>query len=239
MRVFVFKDKIIPREKAEKAFEEVFELYRKNAGIYPTLKMEDVDFSDLPVEFYEKNFLGIDKSYISRMTGQLKKRYGNGIDLVVFLVHQDNWKAIADSGVWGWNISKAFHGYEVEECRFDAKNNANNVGTLYHEIMHSHDSFIYRYLSVWIHKIIGVKNWDYSVVHGKENGYKFIRYKENQDALKSIGIYLKEAFRRRLLLYQKEIAVYKKLIKLLTSLAELLRRKIVLLKKKDEPLKVG
>lgn len=242
MRLLILKDKLIPDGKLKKVEEELAYFYRHYAGDNLTFKQEERDFTNLPVQDYGGGDLGISKKFINEQAKDIKQRYADEIDLVMFLVYEDNWKPIADTRIWGWNISYPVYGYEIEQCRWDKKNEANTFGTMYHEIAHSHDTFIYRNAGKRIDKILGLSRWgwDEGVVHGKNEKYKYIRYKENTDALEAIGGYLKEASINRLVQYRRRVMLLQKKILLLKKIVELYRNLIIKVSpKKDRPIYEG
>jgi len=196
MNILCLKDNKIDDAELKEVYHEVFEIYRDNSSVEPQLFTEARDFTDLPFVDYWKDAPGIDKSHIKSVTKDIKKRWGYEVDLVDFMVHEENWEPM-EEGIYGWNIASSFSGYEVEQTRFDAVNHANSVGTLYHEIMHSHDSFVKRMVNTVIEKQIGVDDWDDVVVHGNGEGYEYIRYKENKEVLQQISTELASSFAKR------------------------------------------
>lgn len=215
--------------------KQVVELYSKNANIECQIFSESRDFSMLEFEEYLPNMMGITHAHIQAETNDIYKRWEHEVDLVIFLVHDDNW--IVRDKVWGWNISKIFNGYEIEQCRFDPKNEANTVGTLYHEIMHSHDSFIYRLTGIRIEELVKVNNWDYELVHGESTQWDYIRYKENQSALTLIASPLKKAVDVKVALFEARVkSLYRQLYDTLEILKITLRTLSKELEKRDMPI---
>lgn len=229
MNILLLLDNKINEDQLKEVKKQVSKIYKDNTGIKLYFTDEWRDFSNVPKEFYTKEEEGIKKSYLAETTKEIYSRYKDRIDHVVFFIHKDNWKL---TGVWGWNTSKVFNGYGVQQCRFDTKV-VNTVGTLYHELMHDHDSFIYTYTGKVIEKMVLVKDWDDDVVHGgryslTNYGWKYIRYNENQPALQLIADALKEA-----------LAVKRKPISRseLINLALILARQLVTKRRKDLAIK--
>lgn len=241
MNILILKDTPVDHPKLEGVMREIASLYTTNTGITPIFHVEERDFSELEYsEYTESGALGIEKSYLDAYCKEVYSRWAEEIDLVIFLVHDKNWKPgdfnYSKQKVWGWNISNAYSGYQVEQCRWDPVREVNSVGTMYHEIMHSHDSFIYSYLGYWIHKMVGVTNWDEDCVHGRSDKWDYIRYKENQEALRAIREPLFYAFQKRREIFDKKVSKMRQTIQLLQQAVVLLNQLVVKQRKKDIPL---
>lgn len=233
MNILILKDKKIGNAEVGSVISEVSHIYEERCDIIPTVHYENMDYSELPFEVYYSDNFGISKAYIKRKAKDIYKRWAEEIDLVIFLVHENNWKA---GRIWGWNLSNIYSGYEVEQCRWDKDKAANSVGTMYHEIMHSHDSFIYRYLGIWVHPLLRVGSWDVDIVHGRSPSYEYIRHKENQDALQYIAPFLRQAFAKRRKIFEKHVSVLRQILNKAEQVLELQRRVLAKLKKGDLPL---
>lgn len=156
------------------------------------------------------------------MADDVYKRYNEfGTDHIIMLVHSDNW---IFKGIWGSNWSNIFHSYHFGLCRWDKKNMANSFGTLYHEVMHSLDALIKTTTGIEIDHLFNQTrcffDWDATVVHGnrfrdcKETPYKYIRWKDNIDALAMIAPHLRNSYRKRQELHDKHIGMYNTVISL-------------------------
>lgn len=238
MRIFVFKDEDIEDSEYQKLCDDFTELMQSNAGITPTFITEDKDFSNVPTEPDGDGDLKPTMPYRQQMADYVRARYGEyGIDHIIPLVHRNNW---VFKGIWGTNWSNMFGSYHMSLCRFDHKNPANSLGTLYHEIMHSFDALIYATLGVRVDPIVGVV-WDKFCVHGgrpdKEftTEWKYIRHKENTKALVAIATHLQASYKKRYDLYydglvQKEKTLRAQLIQMIQAKIMSLR---ALLSQKD------
>jgi hypothetical protein len=159
--------------------------------------------------------------YLRDLTDDVFDEYKEGVDNVVIHIHRDNWNL---AGIWGQNFSNIYSGYQVHVCRFDNKNLANSLGTLYHEFMHCVDAVIKTYTGEDINKLGIWSSWDKTCVHGgrpdQVGVYKwtYIRHKENQEVLMYVGNSLKTAYEKRDKIYKQ-----KKLINLLERLVVLYR----------------
>lgn len=230
MRVLLLADQTINKTLLGQVQLQVGELYRKNTPFEIEWMIEEFDYSDYPIEEYGGfvGYWGIQQSWLRERCAAVYNRHREGIDQVVFLIDSTNWRL---TGVWGWNISKQFSGYGVQQVRFannpkhtDARNVNNTVGTLYHELMHDHDSFVYTYLGITIEPLVSVRNWDNDIVHGQSPDWAYIRYNENQAALKAIGTLLYQAMKKRRELYTHHTSLQKTVIQLLQQKLMLLRR---------------
>ena len=224
MNILVIHDRKIAVKDLQGVCLSVSSIFEENTSTSPTFHFEVMDFSHLEFEPYRPQSLGIKKAWLKKVSEDVRRRWSEEIDLVIFEVHEDHWRM--ESKVWGWNISEVFGGYEIQQCRWDKKNYANSVGTMYHEIMHAMDSFIYRYTGIMIEKLVDVRDWDRAVVHGKEPGWDYIRYKHNSRALRSISPALEQAVAARRSVFNRRMRTQMwTIISLLTQLRELLRRK--------------
>lgn len=239
MKILLICDYKIREEQLKEVKKEISALYRKNAAIELKFIDEWRDLSNLPKQWYDKDSEGIDKGYIAKVTKEVYARYAEDIDQVMFLVHRDHWNL---TGVWGWNLSKVFNGYGVQQCRFDSKNLANTVGTMYHELMHDHDTFVYTYTGKKVEDAVLVPNWDTYCVHGGRGetnslGWKYIRYNENQAALAAIAPLLNEALMKRRTLWDKKKLVYLQEIVRLAERVIVLQRQLLAQQRGDIAVK--
>jgi hypothetical protein len=184
---------------------EFTNLVKQYTAIVPTYLVQRQDYTNVPTEADRDGDMKPTSSYTTALLNQVYAKYGTyGVDSVVLLVHRDNW---IYKGIWGTNWSGVYHQYHVHLSRFDNKNIANSLGTLYHEWMHSLDVLIKVHTGVNINKYFKATqcfvDYDTTCVHGnafigcKETPYKYIRWKENTDVLAMIAPDLREAYKKR------------------------------------------
>lgn len=227
MRLTILKDKKITDEDINELERQFADIYFENTGMTPVFFVEERDYTSYPMVTDADGDRKLTDAYMKEACADVSKRYsGEGTDHVVFMIHEDNWKL---RGIWGVNYSNRYNGYQVEVCRFDRDNIANSLGTIYHEVMHSHDAIIKTYTGVDIHKLFGY-NWDAGVVHGKTEPWDYIRWKENQKALQKIAPYLVKAYQERLALYNKKKGLLNQVVHLAKKVLFLSR--MILNKKK-------
>jgi len=208
-RFLILKDKKIPEEQLDELERQFTDLVFEATGLSPVFFVEERDYSHVPTEPDGDGDLKPTHAYMTALMAEVYKKYGTyGVDSVVPLVHQDNW---VFNGVWGTNWSNKYYQYHVHLCRFDKKNMANSIGTLYHEWMHCLDALVKTHIGVDISQYF--KNtscwvtWDQTAVHGNKTStctntpYKYIRHKENLDALIMIAPDIKAAYSVRKELY--------------------------------------
>jgi hypothetical protein len=202
MRFLILKDLKITDAKLDELRSEFTDLVKGATGLSPVFYVQEHDFTTVPTETDADGDYKPTKAYMTALMNDVHKKYGTyGVDSVVLLVHQDNW--IFD-GIWGTNWSNLYHQYHVHLCRFDKKNHINSLGTLYHEWMHCLDALIKTHTGVDINKYFKDTkcwvNWDSTCVHGNryagcvDTPYKYIKWKDNLDALAIIAPDLKAAY---------------------------------------------
>jgi len=239
MKILLLKDKTINNTMLGQVQLQVENIYKNNTGVTIEWAIEEQDYTNYNIEEYLpwKGYWGINRGDIARDTSALYKRWGEEIDMVVYLIDSSNWKL---TGVWGWAISKHYSGYGVLQVRFAnepthtmSRNVNNTVGTLYHEMMHDHDTFVFTYTGELVEHIVPVENWDAFVVHGGrdlgregENGWKYIRHNENQHALSAIAPALKKAIANRRALFEEKVGAMQTIIQLANQYLVLLRAKL-------------
>jgi hypothetical protein len=205
MKLYIFRDNKINVDQFAKVKAELSSLYKTNAGVELEYVEEAYDFTTYPKEWYTPTDEGVKKTFLRDLCKQVHAKHAEDVDHVILLIHRDNWNL---TGVWGWNISNQYYNYHVQQCRYDNRNTANSVGTLYHEIMHAHDRYILTYTGINISEVVKVTDWDDDVVHGgrytnRNFGFAYIRYNENQSALKAIGTHLQVSRALRKELFSK------------------------------------
>lgn len=205
MRFCILKDTKITAKEMNTLETQFTDFIYANTGIMPEFYIEEQDYSYVPTVPDNDGDLKPTTDYFKALTKRVHDKYGDyGVDSVVMLVHRDNW---VFTGIWGSNFSNVYYKYHVHLCRFDHKNVANSLGTLYHEWMHSLDALIKTHTGVDINTYF--KNskcfvsWDETSVHGnkykgcKETPYSYIKWKDNTDALAMIAPDLRAAYKVR------------------------------------------
>lgn len=209
MRFLILKDKKITTEAWNELELQFTDLVFENTGLTPTYFIEEQEYTNVPTVADSDGDLKPTEAYMKALMKKVHDKYGDyGVDSVVMLVHRDNW---IFTGIWGSNFSNQYYKYHVHLCRFDHKNVANSLGTLYHEWMHSLDVLIKTHTGVDINSYFKTTScyvdWDATTVHGNRfkgcanTPYKYIRWKDNLDALRMIAPDLKKAYEVRKELY--------------------------------------
>ena len=213
MRLLILKDKSIPTTEYNEATSELKELYG-SVGITIELQTDDYYWGnpeeDPTGELWEEywgGYYGIKKTFLNGLVSVVLDKYGKKFDHVVLLIDARNfYGTVPENKVWGWNISAGIQGYDVQVCRFDtvskkkATRIANSLGTMYHEIMHSHDQFPFRvFRGADITRNMrsrgyNVYDWDNEVVHGESPEWDYVRWRDNVEALKVIAPVLKASY---------------------------------------------
>lgn len=221
MKFLIIKDKKIKQDQLDSVWSEFAGIITSNTGIIPTVEYKEKDFSDYPKEMDSDGDEHLPDSYLRELTDEVWEEYKDSVDNIVIHIHRDNWNM---AGIWGTNYSNTYAGYQLHVCRFDNRNLANSLGTLYHEFMHCVDAVIKTYEGTDVNKLGQFPAWDKYIVHGgrpdQVGVYKwsYIRHKENQDVLAYVGPYLRIAYMKRDKMHKQ-----KKLINLLERLVVLLR----------------
>jgi len=229
--ILLLLDNKIDERQLDRVKREVGAIYKTNTGVTVKFYEEWRDFTKYPKEVYWGEFEGVQKAYIRTVTNEIYKRYQEEIDNVVFFIHRDNWNL---KGVWGWNLAGVFNSYSVQQCRFDSRNVVNAIGTLYHELMHDVDSFLYINSNVVVEPLVGVSDWDSVCVHGEHPDWDYIRYNENQRALKAVPF--KAAIQARRSIWDKKKSLYLRVIQLAQQVL-VLQRQLIDQTKGDLPIK--
>lgn len=234
MKLLILKDTKIDPKQLASVMADLADFYKANAGIAVTYVTEERDYTTYPVTPDADGDGKLPESYIRAATSEIYQRYsGEGTDHVVFLIHRDNWKL---NGVWGTNYSNRFNGYQVQVCRFDNQNLANSFGTLYHEVMHSHDALIKIMTGEDVNELFAhlwcYQDWDNTIVHGNRfkgcaTHYTYIRHKENADALQMIAPMLRKAYQKRHEIYEQKRRTMLQTILTLSQRALVLAREVL------------
>lgn len=218
MRILIIADTKIKDEELDELQTNFIDLVYTHTGITPEFYIESQNWAGYRTEVDSDGDIRIHPKTLLEVENDVNKRYlSYGVDHIVLLIHEDNWKSDGPDwkGIWGTNFSNLHYTYHTHYCRFDRDNMANSLGTLYHEWMHSLDALIQTMLGIDIRPIIGVTNYDAEVVHGKSSRFDYIRHKENTEVLRTLAPYLKGAYDKRLQLHNKDIGTLKKIIEVI------------------------
>lgn len=202
MRTLILKDSTIPQDEFEEVIHQVSEIYKTYADVTLDITVETRYWERLPFTEYAPGNRGVAWGMLDAVAYDTTHRFGKNVDQIVVMVDNENWVPVKDN-IWGWNISAGVRGYEIQQVRFDTQREtpavriANSVGTLFHEMMHSHDGFIYRMTGVRIAPLVNVPDWDEDVVHGRSPDFPYIRHKENAETLGLFKVHLQDAIARR------------------------------------------
>jgi hypothetical protein len=226
-------------EELSEAVRQLKEMYAK-VGIEIAVSEEEYYWGDPKEaprkelwEVYYDGYWGMKQSFLSSLVREIETRYGKKFDHIVIAMDARNWYGdVPDNKVWGWNISAGILGYDVQQCRVDTVSRrketriANTLGTIYHELMHSHVHYPYRvFTGAKIERNLKSRgytttDWTEQVVHGTGPEWEYIRHKENQDALKAIAPVLKACYEVRKRQHEKGMTA-------LESLREGLRTQVI------------
>jgi hypothetical protein len=235
MNILLLADKDIIVTNLERVQKEISALYAQNSNITIKWTTKEFDYSDYPIEQYWGGYWGIAHAWLRARCEEVHAKHKESIDNVVFLIASDNWKLdrtelVGPNHVWGWNHSATMSGYGVQQVRFaqvsthtNQRNVNNSIGTLYHEMHHDHDTFVFNYTGEVVERIVNVQSWDEDITHGRSPNWEYIRYKENQASLRAISTVLERALTIRRALYATRVSLMEKII-------QLLERKVVLLR---------
>lgn len=213
MRFVILKDKRITDKELKSLTDEFSAFVNQHTGLTPQFFVHEQDYSNVPLETDSDGDKKPSMAFRKQLTDEVYRKYGSwGTDSVVFLVHRKNW---VFDGIWGTNWSNVHHTYHVHLCRFDHLNQANSLGTLYHEWMHSLDALIKTHTGFEIDALFeGQKcfaDWDTTVVHGnrtiscKETEYAYIKWKDNTQALARLNPWLRQAYQKRKEMYEEPL----------------------------------
>jgi len=232
MKILLLTDRTINRSMLGQVQLQVSNVYK---GLDMEFVVEDFDFTDYPIEQYWGGYWGMQQAWLRARCADVYRRWAEEIDVVVFLVASPNWKLddpaiVGDKPVWGWNISNQYSGYGVQQVRFaqnprhtDARNVNNSAGTLYHELHHDHDTYVFVNTGKVLEQIVGVNNWDNDITHGGSPDWAYIRtVNDNVDSITRIMPTLTEArdARKRVWL-TKKVGLLQQIVRLMTQVRAL------------------
>jgi len=229
VRVLILKDPKIKQRQVDEVLKQFRAIFKDNSGVIVQEEIEELDYTH--VEGANRTYFdSLPYGFIKKNVDIVHKKDAGRYDHIVFWVHRDNWiNQSPNKKVWGENFSNFFKDYHVEICRFDNKNLANSLGTLWHEFHHALDALVETELGIKVEKIINVNSWDTDITHGGGSAWSYIRHTENTDSLKYIGPMVKQAYEARKERYIKtKISM---LLKVVQLAKEVLRLRRVLLNK--------
>jgi hypothetical protein len=230
MRLLILKDPLIQSGDLEFVLDSVADLYKSNCGIDPYFTVREISYQDQSGTV-RANFDGLPYGFLDKHVRAVHAKDAYAFDHIVFMVHENNWKPT--QAIWGENFSNFWWTYHVEVCRFDKDNMANSIGTLYHEIHHSHDALIETMLGIKVEPLIGVSDWDAVITHGNKAAgghpvWKYIRFKENESSIMFIADLLRKAYDKHLQLHLKEkISLLQKVVQLTQQVIVLQRSLLI------------
>jgi len=201
MKHTILKDKkILERDYNQWAHEDSL-FWQQHLGITPEYTMIEVDCSDYPTYIDSDGDIRPTDQYLQNLNDLATKKDGHfGVDFVMVMIHEDNWKSDNDQikGIWGTNYSYIFGKQCLEYCRWDKDNDANTFGTAYHERHHSFDAMIKIETGVDVRPLLDVQKYDHEITHGNKNPpWKYIRHKQNTESLKIMKPHLLASFEAR------------------------------------------
>lgn len=185
MKILALVDTNIPEDEMNEVIQKFNEIY---APLLPEWDIHREDMSELKWEAYRPSSLGIKKSYLRRRVKAIQERYNNRYQHILFWVSHNNYLPAVDNA-WGWNLSH-FAGVHLHQCRFDTDREhresriVNTLGTLVHEVAHSHDAQVYVETGKHIEDVLGVPRgrYDEEFVHGQDEEYEYIGRNEDINA---------------------------------------------------------
>jgi hypothetical protein len=214
MRLLILRDKSLNTTEFNKSVGELKALYQ-GVGITMTITQEEYYWGDPSVkprpemwEEYWGGYYGMKFGLLNGIVSEIRTRYGKKFDHILIAMDARNWYGdTPQDKVWGWNISAGLQGLDVQQCRVDTVSRnettriANTVGTIYHELMHSHKHFPYRVRNgIVIERNLNTQgfptnDWGNGVVHGSEAPWEYIRHKENIKALEVVAPVLSACYK--------------------------------------------
>lgn len=230
--ILLLCDNKIREDQLAQVKKEVGAIYKNNTGLSVKWHEEWRDFSNYPKENYYGGYEGLERGYINQVTKEINSRWHEEIDCVVFFIHRDHWNL---NGVWGWNMSATSSGYGVQQCRFDNRNVANSIGTLWHEMHHDLDTFCFTYTGKRVETLVDVPSWDSAVTHGEHPDWSYIRHKENQESLKAIAPLFIASLEKRRALFTKRVGLMQEIIRLAEQVI-VLQRALIARQRGDLPI---
>jgi len=203
MKICLLLDKTIHKNLLGQVQLQLEQVYK---GLDIEWVIQERDYTAYPIEEYYGGYYGMNHNWLRSHCADIYKKYSEEIDQVVFLVASDNWvlddTTKVTNPVWGWCHSNQMSGYGVLQVRFaqvkshtDARNVNTSAGTLYHELHHDHDTYIFVNTGEVVERIVNVPSWDNSITHGGHADWAYIR--TTKDNVRSIEMIFPALIRAR------------------------------------------
>lgn len=199
MRILILLDnKIINRKAdADVALEAIKSDYKDVCPV--SWEYSERDFGALRWVDYQPGYLGIAWDIVYKDVGEVTK---DKYDQVIYLVSEENWKAI---GIGGWNLGNPINGLQVQIIRIYDNNPVWLKNTFAMEIAHSWNDLCIQELGNNLLSVFDVTDFDNMVIHGQDSRYGVLRgdgtYFTNYDYTKPLSMVrrlLGDAFAKRL-----------------------------------------
>jgi hypothetical protein len=226
MKICLLLDKTIHKNLLGQVQLQLEQVYQ---GLDIKWVIQERDYTSYPIEEYFNGYYGMNHNWLRSHCADVYKKYSEEIDVVVFMVASDNWvlddpAVVGENRVWGWNISNQYSGYGVQQVRFaqrkdhtDARNVNNSAGTLYHELMHDHDTYVFVNTGEIIERLTGVQSHDNDLVHGGSPLWSYIR--TTNDNVRAVELILPSLIKAR---NTRKVVYLKKKIGLLQKIQQLM-----------------
>jgi hypothetical protein len=110
-------------------------------------------------------------SWLTTFLARVYEQDAETVDVVQFVYPAKLFRTTNRRAV-GIHYRKTYSGYQ--HCHVKYRRNWDN--TALHELMHTFDDIVWTYLGVKLADIVGVKDWDEDVVHGRDPRFKEYQY---------------------------------------------------------------
>lgn len=228
MRHVILLDKKVSKTQYSVWETEDTLFWEKHLGITPTYEVIKTDYTIYPTYIDSDGDIRPTESYLKQLNDSVVKKLGEfGVDFVLVMVHENNWRSDTDfiKGIWGTNYSYVFGKQCLEYCRWDKENTANTFGTAYHERHHSFDAIVKVETGIDVCPLLEVEKYDHEITHGNKKPWKYIRHKENLNSLKVMKPHLVKAFEVRKKKHEENLGLMGQIINLASQVIYLLKMK--------------
>lgn len=235
MRILILRDEKINDEQLDSVLAEFSQIFKDNANITPEITKEYVSYRDQRGS-QRAGFDALPYGFVKWHVDRIHKRDKGRYDHILLLVHRANFKPT--KAIWGENFSNFFYDYHVSVGRYDHKNPANSLGTIWHEVHHSLDALVETELGVKVEPLFNVKSWDNAITHGGKyyeanDKWDYIRHKENQESLARIAFLVQRAYDERKRRYlMTKVDMLKSIVELMKELKRL--KRVLFIKHKNK-----
>lgn len=131
----------------------------------------------------------IDKAWLLDYCDDIYTEHGQEFDAIQFFIEPEDWKLTDNPLSVGRHYHRTYNGYEVGIVKI----RKGYWKTAIHELMHTFDNIVYRYLCIHLAGVVGVEDWDEDVVHGRDPRYTEYDYDNPYWAVK---LYIDQAVKR-------------------------------------------